>query len=263
MLGDAEAVVDRTRSAPVAYRRAAARSSVAGTPVISSTASGLFCGTGDELGPLVEALAPLGDELARIGEALGDDHVRHRVHDATLVPGASCRWWAASMCGVRTRSMRRGSTTISCAPLAQAALHARGEHRVAVGGVGADHHDHVGLFDRAEVLGAGRRAERLLEAVAGRGEWHTRAQVSTLLLPNAARTIFWTTYTSSLVHRDEVIAPIEPGSVRGLDLAEPVGGVGDRLVPGHDAPLVVIDSRIIGVGARARRGWRSRTRTGP
>jgi hypothetical protein len=34
--------------------------------------------------------------------------------------------------------------------------------------------------------------------------------VSTLLLPNAARTIFWTTYTSSLVHRDDVIAPIEP-----------------------------------------------------
>jgi hypothetical protein len=25
------------------------------------------------------------------------------------------------------------------------------------------------------------------------GEWHTRAQVSMLLLPNAARTIFWTT----------------------------------------------------------------------
>lgn len=46
------------------------------------------------------------------------------------------------------------------------------------------------------------------------GEWQTRAQVSTLLLPNAARTIFWTTYTSSLVHRDEEIAPIEPDPCR-------------------------------------------------
>ena len=42
------------------------------------------------------------------------------------------------------------------------------------------------------------------------GEWHTRAQVSMLLLPNAARTIFWTTYTSSLVHRLEEMPPIAP-----------------------------------------------------
>ncbi len=41
------------------------------------------------------------------------------------------------------------------------------------------------------------------------GEWQTRAQVSTLLLPNAARTIFWTTQTSSLVQRDEVMPPID------------------------------------------------------
>ena len=40
------------------------------------------------------------------------------------------------------------------------------------------------------------------------GEWHTRAQVSTLLLAKAARTIFWTTNTSSFVQRDEVIPPI-------------------------------------------------------
>ena len=31
-----------------------------------------------------------------------------------------------------------------------------------------------------------------------------------LLLPKAARTIFWTTYTSSLVHREEEIPPMEP-----------------------------------------------------
>ena len=42
------------------------------------------------------------------------------------------------------------------------------------------------------------------------GEWQTRAQVSMLLLPKAARTIFWTTKTSSLVHRLEEIPPIEP-----------------------------------------------------
>ena len=35
------------------------------------------------------------------------------------------------------------------------------------------------------------------------GEWQTRAQVSTLLLPKPARTSFWTRNTSSLVQRDE------------------------------------------------------------
>ncbi len=35
---------------------------------------------------------------------------------ATLVPGRSFKCCSASMCGVRTRSMRRGSATISFAP---------------------------------------------------------------------------------------------------------------------------------------------------
>ena len=38
------------------------------------------------------------------------------VSTATLVPGRSGRWYDASTCGVRTMSMRRGSTTISLAP---------------------------------------------------------------------------------------------------------------------------------------------------
>src|SRR6516162_620071 len=42
------------------------------------------------------------------------------------------------------------------------------------------------------------------------GEWQTRAQVSTLLLPKPARTSFCTRYASSLVHRDEVIPPSAP-----------------------------------------------------
>src|SRR5271167_3719089 len=41
------------------------------------------------------------------------------------------------------------------------------------------------------------------------GEWHTRAQVSTLLLPKPARTSFCTRYVSSLVQREEVMPPIE------------------------------------------------------
>src|SRR6201996_5275829 len=41
------------------------------------------------------------------------------------------------------------------------------------------------------------------------GEWQTRAQVSTLLLPNAARISFCTRKVSSLVQRDEVMPPTE------------------------------------------------------
>ena len=36
--------------------------------------------------------------------------------NATLVPGRTGRWKAASTCGERTRSIRRGSATITCAP---------------------------------------------------------------------------------------------------------------------------------------------------
>ena len=36
--------------------------------------------------------------------------------NATLEPGSTGRWKAASTCGLRTRSMRRGSATISFAP---------------------------------------------------------------------------------------------------------------------------------------------------
>ncbi len=41
------------------------------------------------------------------------------------------------------------------------------------------------------------------------GEWHTRAQVSTLLVPKAARISFCTRKVSSLVQREEVMPPIE------------------------------------------------------
>ena len=36
--------------------------------------------------------------------------------NATFVPGRTGRWKAASTCGERTRSIRRGSATMTCAP---------------------------------------------------------------------------------------------------------------------------------------------------
>src|SRR5690606_3169211 len=49
----------------------------------------------------------------------------------------------------------------------QALLHARGEYRMRVRWIGADHQHHVGFLDRVEVLSTCRSAERLSESVAG------------------------------------------------------------------------------------------------
>ena len=87
---------------------------------------------------------------------------------ATLVPGFSCRW----MRGLHVRRLHDVDAARvdhdQLRAFAQPLLHARGEHRVAVGRVGADDHDHVGLLDRLEGLRAGRFAERLLR---GRSRW--------------------------------------------------------------------------------------------
>ena len=77
---------------PVAYRRAAARTSAAGTPVIASIASGELRVSRDEVAPLLERvdLAALAHEVF-LDQALGDDDVREQLISATLVPGRSFR----------------------------------------------------------------------------------------------------------------------------------------------------------------------------
>ena len=67
-----------------------------------------------------------------------------------------------------TRSMRRGSMTISLAPWRSRFFRREANTGCAVGRVGADDHDDVGVLDRVEILRAGRGAEGLAEAVAGR-----------------------------------------------------------------------------------------------
>ena len=85
------------------------------------------------------------------------------------------------------------------------------------------------------------------------GEWHTRAQVSTLLFPNAPRIIFCTANTSSLVHRDEVMPPIEfwpcVAWISFSFFAE-YAIASSQLTFFHSS---VIDSRIIGESWRS--GW--------
>ena len=103
-------------------------------------------------------------------------------------------------------SVRRGSMTISFAPLPQPAFHPACEHRVAIGRVRANQQHDIAVLTLSKSC-----VPALVPNVVFRpypvGEWQTRAQVSTLLLPNPARTSFWTRKVSSLVQRLDVIPP--------------------------------------------------------
>ncbi len=116
VLGDAEAVVDR---------RVRPRGVEAGRgPQLPGRDAG------DRRQGLRAVLGP-GDERRPVGEASSSQRSATKSSStrpsvtttcamalitATLVPGCSWRWYEASTCGVRTRSMRRGSITTSFAP---------------------------------------------------------------------------------------------------------------------------------------------------
>ena len=133
--------------------------------------------------------------------------------------------------------MRRGIEDDQPGALAQPLLHARGEHRVAIGRVGADDHDHVGLLDRIEVLRAGRGAVGGLQPVAGRRMAHPRAGIDIVVAEGRAH---------ELLHQEGLFV----GAARGgdaadgapaifrLDALELRGRVVDRLFPGHFAPRI-------------------------
>ena len=122
--------------------------------------------------------------------------------------------------------------------LAQAPLHARGEHRMAVGRVGADHQDHVAFVDRIEILRAGRGAERRPQAVAGRRVADAGAGVDIVVAERGA---------DQLLDDEHFLVGATGGSdaadraaaVFGLDALQPLGRMADRLVPGHDPPRLV------------------------
>ena len=121
--------------------------------------------------------------------------------------------------------------------LAQALLHARGKHRMAVGGIGTDDQDDVGLLDGIEILRAGRGAVGGLEPVAGGRMAHPRASIDIVVAEGGAH---------ELLHEIGLFV----GAARGgdaahralavflLDALEFRRGVGDRLFPRHLPPRV-------------------------
>ncbi len=119
--------------------------------------------------------------------------------------------------------------------LADSAFHLRRENRVTLGDVRADHHNHVGLHHRVEVLRRRGSAERGLESVAGRRMTNARAGIDVVVAKRGAH---------QFLNEESFLV----GASRGRDTAEcaaPVffldalelgRGVFDRVVPGHFAP---------------------------
>ena len=121
--------------------------------------------------------------------------------------------------------------------LAQAALHLRTEHRVAVGWVGAHHHDDIGLHDRIEGLGASRFAQRLLQAVTGGRVADAGAGVDIVVAEGGAHQLLHEVgfLVGTTARRD---AADRIATMCGLDALEFRRGVGDRLIPADRLPGV-------------------------
>ena len=160
VLGDAEAVVDRARSAPVRRGGRRPARSAAGTPVSCSHRLGQLLGSRDELEVLVGVLAARRDELL-VDKPLGDDDVRHRVDEGDVGARAAAGGGkAASTCGERTRSIRRGSATISWAPSRSRRFIREANTGWASVGLAPITRMTSACVDRPEVLGAGRGRRR-------------------------------------------------------------------------------------------------------
>ena len=156
---------------------------------------------------------------------------------ATLVPGFSGRWCCASTCAERTMSVRRGSSTISLAPLRSRFFSREANTGWPSVGLAPMIMTTSASVDRVEILRAGRGAVGLAEAVAGRRMADARAGVDVVV-------------EEALAHQllDEIgllVGAARRGdaadgaaAVLVLDAAEFVGVWVKRLLPRHFAPRI-------------------------
>ena len=122
-----------------------------------------------------------------VGQTFGHDDVRQAIDQRNI----RARFELKVIVGF---DMRRRANQINRSrigndqlrALAQTLLHPRGKHRMTVGGIGADDHDHVGLIDGIELLRSRRCSECRLQAIARRGMADPRARIDVVVVENSA-----------------------------------------------------------------------------
>ncbi|MDT4826606.1 hypothetical protein FQZ97_599210 [compost metagenome] len=191
---------------------------------------------GYEVAPFLEGLgfAACGDE-GLVDQALGGDHVRQRGQQRGI--GARTDLQVEVGLDVR-RAYELDAARVDhdqAGALAQAALQARGEHRVAAAGVGAHDDHHVGMHDRVERLRAGGFAQGLLQAIAGGRMADPRAGVDVVRAERRAHQLLHQPgFFVGAARRGDAADRV--AAMFFLDAAEFGGRVADGLVPGHFFP---------------------------
>ena len=235
MLGHTQAIIDRAVAAGGKQPRCAAQ--IFGLhPGHGREEFGRMALVRHEIGPIAKfvPVAAFAHE-GFIDQALGHDDMRHRGQHRDI----GARRQRQVVIGLDMgRSHDVGAARIDHdqpRALAQPLFHAAGEHRVAIGGVGADHHDHVAVFDAVKILRAGRSAERVLQAIAGGRMAHARAGIDIVGAKPCPH---------QLLHQEPFLVGAAAGNdaaqrvvaVLGGDALQFAGGVAQRLFPGHLAP---------------------------
>ncbi len=163
-----------------------------------------------------------------MGETVDEGHVGARP-ELQVIIGRDVR------CAHQIDGPRIGHDEVR--PRPQPPLHLRGEHRMSVGGVRADHENHIRLHHRVEVLSPRGLTQSLFEAIPGRGMAHPRAGVDVVVAE--AGTHEFLDQVGFLVRAaGGGDAADGVASILGLDSLQLACRVADRLFPRHLAPRV-------------------------
>ncbi len=208
-------------------------------PLASAVASGEWRGSATNRAQDFEIgeVAAFADERL-IDEALGDDDMGQCVEDGDVGSGLQ----REMIVGLDVRALDQIDTARidddETSAGAQTFLEAGSENRMGVGRIGADDDHDIRLIDRLEILRAGRGAEGLGQAEAGRRVANARAGVDVVVAESGA---------NHLLNQEHFLVGAARGTDRAnriapvlrLDAPEFVRRIGDRVVPGDFAPRVL------------------------
>ena len=209
MLGDAKPVIDRAIAAGGKETRGRAQFLRIDAARLRRRL-GRMTRISDEARPRLEIgeVAAFADERL-IHEAFGDDDMGQGIEDGDIGSGLQ----REMIVGLDVRALDQidaaGIDDDETRARAQALLEARAKNRMGVGRIGADDDHDIRFFDGLEILRAGRGAEGLGEAEAGRRVADARASVDVVVAEPGA---------NHLLNQEHFLV----GAARGADRANRV-----------------------------------------